>query len=449
MSRAEQRRRRNGSSREAARTENPKDAASGRAIAGWPLQDKMVVMILAGGVGERLLPMTADRSKPAVPFGGNFRIIDFTLNNCLMSGIRRMYVLTQYHALSLNRHLRERWGFLPRELGEFIEAVPSKLRTPSGVYQGTADAIFRNLDILEEYRPEVVLVLSGDHIYRADYRAMVEHHINTEADVTVLAGEVEAREASQFGVLHLGPNGDIEGFVEKPADPMPHADLAGRCQINLGIYCFNTRFLVQRLVEDAKRKTAHDFGRNVLPASVEIGKVVSYTMASVSPDSNPYWRDVGSIDSYFDAHMDLLSEPPVFDLRDPRWPSGSRFEEWLPARVLTGKDAEGVNVISQGAVIGRAKLSRTVISPMARIEDGASLDRAVIFAGARVGQGAKLQKVIVEAGIEVPERTVIGYGRDRGWTRSPGGVVVIGRGHPFAAARSTAGRRIPTPTPGQ
>jgi glucose-1-phosphate adenylyltransferase len=396
-------------------------------LPGWSLTDRLVVMVLAGGMGERLLPITSDRSKPAVPFGGNFRIIDFTLNNCIMSDIRRVYVLTQYHALSLNRHLRDRWSFLPLELGEFIEAVPSKLRTLTGVYQGTAGAIFRNLDILEEHRPEVVLVLSGDHVYHADYRAMVRYHLESGADATVLTGEIEPSEASQYGVVSYGPGGKIASFVEKPADPWPLVNPAGFCPINLGIYCFNTRFLVQRLVADAKKKTTHDIGKNILPEAVEIGKVVSYPLASISPGGNPYWRDVGSLDSYFAAHMDLLEEPAVFNLRDPRWHSGSRFEEWLPARVRMGSGPGTVSIICQGAAIGRAEINRAVISPMVKIDDQASIDQAILFSGVQVGRGAKLRRVIVESGVRIPAGTAIGFGEDQAYTRSPGGVVVVSR----------------------
>jgi glucose-1-phosphate adenylyltransferase len=409
------------------------------------LERRLVVMVLAGGMGERLLPITSDRSKPAVPFGGNFRIIDFTLNNCVMSGIRRMYVLTQYHALSLNRHLRDRWSFLPKEMGEFIEGVPSKLRTPSGVYQGTADAIFRNLDILEEHRPEVVLILSGDHVYRADYTGMVRHHLETGADATVLVGEVEAAEATQFGVVRFQPDGRISSFVEKPADPSPLADERGFCSINLGIYCFGTRFLVQRLVADAKKKTAHDLGKNILPTSVDLGKVVSYPLSAICPDPIPYWRDVGSIDSYFAASMDLLDETPAFELRDPRWPSGSRFEEWLPASLHTQAREGGRSIISPGVVVGRAEVSHAILSPGVVVEDGASLDRAVLFSGVRVGRGAKLRRVIVESGVSIPPGVEIGYGDDQDYTSSPGGVVVIARGHPFSRSEASS----PDPSEGQ
>ncbi|MBI4603705.1 MAG: NTP transferase domain-containing protein, partial [Planctomycetes bacterium] len=225
-------------------------------------------MILAGGIGERLYPLTSNRAKPAVPFGGSFRVIDFTLMSCVCSGFRNIHVLTQYHTQSLNQHAKSRWSFLASELGEQVEIVPPKMRAAGNVYLGTADAIYRNLDLLDRTRPDVVLVLSGDHVYRADYQRFVETHVEREADVTVLTGRVDPPETSAFGVVNIAPDGvRIARFVEKPADPTPYA-VDGRCLINLGVYCFQTTFLVERLVADAKRKTAHDFGRNILPDAI-------------------------------------------------------------------------------------------------------------------------------------------------------------------------------------
>ncbi len=400
--------------------------------------ERPLVMVLAGGMGERLFPITADRAKPVVPFGGNFRIIDFTLNNCVMSGLRRIYVLTQYHGLSLNRHLRERWSYLPREVGEFVEAVPSKLRTPSGLYRGTADAIFRNLDIIEEDRPEEILVLSGDHIYRADYDALVRRHSESGADATVLSGSVPAAEATQFGVMHFGADGRIEEFIEKPADPKPHADALGRCPINLGVYCFNTRFLVQQLVADAKRKTAHDIGRDILPAAVKSSRVHAQPLEEITPGGVPYWRDVGSIDSLFAASMDLLTSPPGFDLRDPRWPEGSRFEELLPARVESQVGSSGASLFSPSAQVGRAHLDRAILSPRVKVEDGAILEEAILFEGVRVGRDARLRRVVVEEGVCIPPGASVGFGEPDIQVRTPAGVLVVARGHPIAEVESGA-----------
>ena len=387
-------------------------------------------MILAGGIGERLYPLTSNRCKPAVPFGGNFRIIDFTLMNCVCSGLRRIHVLTQYHAQSLNRHRVERWNFLASELGEYIEMVPPKMRGASGYYHGTAHAIYRNLEMLDQYRPDVVLVLSGDHIYRADYMRFIETHVERDADVTVLSDWVDARECSSFGVLTLGEKGEISGFAEKPQDPTPHAK-DGKCLINLGVYCFRTEFLVQALVHDAKKRTPHDFGRNILPGAVGHASVLSCPLEVISPDRKPYWRDVGNIDSYFQANMDLLKVPAPFELTDPRWPSNSRFYDWIPAICSTttrigGRSIQGRNLISSAVRMEHARVVNCVLSPRVRIGANCELEDCILFEGAEVGRGTKLRRVIVEEGVRIPEGVKIGFGGDsEQFTTSPGGIVVI------------------------
>jgi glucose-1-phosphate adenylyltransferase len=392
---------------------------------------KVLTMVLAGGKGERLFPLTAHRSKPSVPFGGNYKIIDFTLMNCVMSGIRSMYVLTQYHSQSLNSHIRERWDFLSSEMGEFIDILPPKLRNPTAYYKGTADSIFCNLDILEENRPDVVLILSGDHVYRADYAAMIRSHVESGADVTVLCGEVETEEAKSFGVVETGPDGAINNFVEKPDNPEPYAE-DDICKINLGVYCFNTKFLVQRLVADAKRNTAHDFGKNILPESVRIGSVQPCSFPEISPDG-AYWRDVGSIDSYFQCHQDLLGENPKFDLLDPRWPAGSRLRDRVPVKVSQRGNVEpGWSLISGGVQIDRSRIVRSVIAPRVEIKQGATVDHCVLFEGVTIGAGSRIRNAIIDEGVTVPDGAVIGYGNDLGrFSISPGGVIVIDRGYQF------------------
>jgi glucose-1-phosphate adenylyltransferase len=416
-------------------------------------------MLLAGGIGERLYPLTSNRAKPAVPFGGNFRVIDFTLMNCVLSGLRNTHLLTQYHAQSLNSHLLERWNFLSSELGEYIELVPPKLRAAHGVYRGTADAIYRNLDLLDRSRPDLVLVLSGDHVYRADYAKFIESHVEREADVSVLTGSVEPGEASSFGVINVeqdgasgsrasGTEGRITSFVEKPADPSPYA-IDGRCLINLGVYCFETTFLVEQLVADAKKKSAHDFGKNILPASLDQGTVLSCPLDVISPDAAPYWRDVGSIDSYFKASMDLLASPAAFDLRDPRWMDNSRFREWLPAMYTTsaqcdGKTVHGKNLVSSGVRIEDSQVVNCIISPRVVIKRGCELEGCIIFPDAEVGEGTKLRNVIVEEGVRVPAGTRIGLGEGaRQFTMSPDGVVAIPGNRHFACTGAPAPEETP------
>lgn len=396
----------------------------------------VLTMILAGGVGNRLYPLTAQRSKPAVPFGGNFRLIDFTIMNCVLSGLRRIHVLAQYHSLSLGKHKNERWNFLSGELGEFIEIVPPKLRTNACCYRGTADAVYSNLDLIQRYGPDLVLVLSGDHIYRADYQRFLSAHIEREADITVLTSEVDAEDAGVFGVIQQAENGRIADFIEKPEDPEPYS-MDGKCCINLGVYCFRTRFLVEQLLADSKQNTAHDFGRNILPGALRQGAVFSCPLEVTSPDSRAYWRDVGTIDSYFQASMDLLENPPVFNLEDSRWPSGSRFYDWLPAKFSIPRWTEkeplcSASLVSNSCVVEPANLVRSILSPGVCVGERSDVEECILFPNVKVGEGARLKRVIVEEGVRIPPGVRIGYGDESGsFMTSPGKVVVIPAGHRF------------------
>jgi glucose-1-phosphate adenylyltransferase len=396
----------------------------------------VLTMLLAGGVGERLFPLTTNRCKPTVPFGGNFRIIDFTLMNCVLSGMRRIHILSQYHSHSIHRHTMERWNFLSREMGEFIDMVPPKLREASTHYRGTADAIYRNIDLLEAYRPDVVLILSGDHVYRADYERLVDTHVQRDADITVLTGETDPSEASSFGVVNIGEDGRIVQFVEKPANPLPYA-VNGRNLINLGVYCFETKFLVQQLVADAKQKTAHDFGKNILPGALDRGRVLACPLEVISPDGNPYWRDVGTIDSYFETSMDLVRTPASFELKDPRWSSDSRLKEWAPARLsaracIQGEWVVGRNLIASGVETDDAHVVNSILSPEVRVGQDAELEECVVFPGVTIGPGAKIRHAIIEEGVEVPAGLRIGFGGDESrFLMSAGGVTVISKGAVF------------------
>ena len=403
----------------------------------------VLTMILAGGVGRRLYPLTANRCKPAVPFGGNFRLIDFTLMNCVLSGFRQIHLLTQYHAQSLNGHRVERWNFLSSELGEFIHLLPPKLEGSSGMYSGTADAIYRNRDLIDGARADVVLVLSGDHVYRADYRRFVDLHIERDADVTVLTSEIAKEEASDFGVVDLSSRGRITGFVEKPADPSRYA-IDGSCSINLGVYAFDARLLSEALMEDAVREdSSHDFGKDILPRLVDRAYVSSCPLDVVTPDPKPYWRDVGSIDSYFQASMDLLKRPSQFELRDPRWVENSRFHEWMPSRqtsvaALGGQSVIGVNSIGHGVQLDNAQIVDCVLSNRSAVDSGVELQECVLFPGAHVGQGARLRRVIVEEGVHVPAETCIGFND----SPAPGACVVSPRGVVVLADTTPAPARI-------
>ncbi len=392
----------------------------------------VLTMILAGGLGERLFPLTADRCKPAVPFGSNFHIIDFTLMNCVLSGFRQIHILTQYHAQSLNRHCTERWNCLSSELGEYIHLVPPKNKGPSGGYRSTADAVYKNLGLIDRVRPDVVLVLSGDHVYRADYRRFVDAHVVRDADLTIMTGDVDVREASSFGCVELSPQGRVTRFVEKPIDPVPHAR-NGKCDINLGVYCFQTRFLVRALIEDARRSdSTHDFGKDVIPRALNRGYVAGCPLDAVTPDRAAYWRDVGSIDSYFQCNMDLLGVSPRFYLGDPRWSACSRFHEWVPSRcsvtaTIGGLTIRGTNLIGSGVRLDSANVVDCIVSNRARISSGAELRECILFPGAHIGKDAVLRRVIVEEGVRIPDGARIGFDEagSSGHVTSPGGVVVV------------------------
>jgi glucose-1-phosphate adenylyltransferase len=396
------------------------------------MQPEVLTMVLAGGAGERLSPLTARRCKPVVPYGGTFRVIDFTLLNCALSGLRRVCVLTQHQAATLHRHLKERWGPLSQEI-RIEPLAPRPLNGGrGGGYRGTGDAIYQNLDVITAARPEVVVILSGDHVYRADYARLIEAHLERRADVSILAGEAPVEEASSFGVLRLGAGGRIDRLVEKPADPSPYADAGGNCPINLGIYCFRADFLAERLREDAAAaESAHDFGKNILPRAIDAGAVFSLPLSAVSPDGRPYWRDIGSLDSFFEGHMDLVRAPVRFDLRDGRWPAGSPFYRWAPVLhsllvEVAGRSVRARNLIAEGARFETAHVANCVVGPRARVGAGAALEECILFPGAQVGEGAQLRRVIVEEGVKVPAGAYVGHGDDSiGVKKTPHGVSVL------------------------
>jgi glucose-1-phosphate adenylyltransferase len=352
--------------------------------------------------------------------------------NCVLSGYRQIHILTQYHAQSLNRHRMERWNCLSSELGEYIHLVPPRAKGTSGGYRSTADAVYQNLRLIDRARPDAVLVLSGDHVYRADYRKFVDAHLAREADLTLMTGDVEPEEASAFGCVDLSPQGRIVRFAEKPIDPTPWAR-NGKCPINLGVYCFQTRFLVRALIDDARRDdSTHDFGRDLIPRELSRGYVAACPLDVVTPDRTPYWRDVGSIDSYFQSNMDLLGACPRFELGDPRWSACSRFHEWVPSRCavtarIDGRAVHGTNLIGSGVRIENANVVNCIISNRARISGSAQLEECILFPGAHVGRGARLRRAIVEEGVRIPDGARIGYEGDGagGHVTSPGGIIVV------------------------
>ncbi len=393
-----------------------------------------LAVVLAGGKGERLSPLTARRCKPAVCFGGSLRVIDFTLFNCVSSEIRSVHVLTQYRSESLQSYLNGRWRAAAQANGMTLEVLASKPRGLLGSYLGTADAVYKNWRLFEELRPEHVLVLSGDHVYHADYRGLIAAHVDRGADVTLAAGEVPTVEASSFGVLRTDVDGCVEEFVEKPADAFPYSR-RGRCLINLGVYVFSTSFLRDALHDDAARESSHDFGRDILPDAVARNRVFACPLGTITPGGMPYWRDVGTIDSLFLGHMDLLRSPAAFRLDDPRWPASSPFRRWLPLGYGASSGARmgtfvSSSLVSQSASVKGAEVRNSVVGPGAVLGKGAYLEECVVFPGTRIGAGARLRRVIVDEGSRVDASEEIGFGRERPELPSTAlGVTVVTSAH--------------------
>ena len=386
------------------------------------LTKNTVALILAGGRGSRLKDLTNWRAKPGVPFGGKFRIIDFPLSNCMNSGIRRVGVVTQYKAHSLIKHIQRGWGFLRGEFNEFVELLPAQQRvSEQDWYKGTADAVFQNLDILRVYKPEYVLILAGDHVYKMDYGEMLAHHVRNEADMTVACFEVPVQEATAFGVMDVDAEGRVVAFTEKPAEPpsMPGKPDVALC--SMGIYVFNAAFLYEQLLRDADDPhSEHDFGKNVIPHLLSSGYRVfaqSFAESCVCEEGKaPYWRDVGTVDAYWEANLDLASVRPELNLYDAEWPIWTYQQQLPPAKFVF--DAEGRrgmavdSTVSGGCIISGATVRRSVLFSNVHVDEGAYLEEAVVLPGVRVGAGAVLKKVVVDRGCEIPPGMQIGVSRE-------------------------------------
>ncbi|MEZ8220003.1 glucose-1-phosphate adenylyltransferase [Candidatus Fervidibacteria bacterium JGI MDM2 JNZ-1-D12] len=393
--------------------------------------EQTLAMVLAGGVGERLYPLTKVKAKPAVPFGGIYRIIDFTLSNCLHSGIRRIFVLTQHKSLPLDRHLWLGWSSLFRtELGEFLTTVPPQQRLVREWYRGTADAVFQNIDLLSHERPKFVLVLAGDHVYRMDYQAMLRFHLAKGAEVTIACTTVPIKDASRFGVMEVDANDRIIGFEEKPSQPKPLPDDPSQALISMGIYLFNTETLVRAVIQDAKRTDSdHDFGKNVIPTLVQQGaRVFAFNIRKELPPLFHYWQDIGTLDSYYNAHMELVSPNPSFPLHDENWAIRTYLPPSPPA-VLKNSAVAKCCLISPGCVIEEgAIVENSVLSPGVHIGKGAIVRGCVLLHRVRVGDGGHLEKVIIDEDVTTPKGEQIGLDLERDRRRfmvTEQGVVVV------------------------
>lgn len=396
-------------------------------------------MILAGGEGQRLYPLTKDRAKPAVPFGGIYRIIDFSLSNCLNSGLHKVVILTQYKSLSLDRHIRMGWWDLFNcQLDEYVEIIPPQMRVSDQWYRGTADAIYHNIYTLEREHPEKVLILGGDHIYKMDYRKMLHYHMEKQADLTVGAVEVPLEEAHRFGVLQVDEQYRILGFQEKPKTPRPMPSDPNKVLASMGIYLFNTEVLVRRVVEDAKKPTSHDFGKDVIPAMVGRDKVFACPFEDENKKPIKYWRDIGTLEAYWEANMDLLAVDPLFNLYDKDWPIRTFQEQFPPVKtVLSNGEMRGMaldSLVSPGCIISGARVVHSVLSPDVRIEIGSEIIDSVVLEGVRIGKNASIKRAIIDKGVVVPDNTHIGHNPEedhRHFTVTDNGIVVVPKEMPF------------------
>jgi glucose-1-phosphate adenylyltransferase len=393
----------------------------------------VVAILLAGGAGERLYPLTRDRAKPAVSFGGGYRIIDFTLSNCVNSGLRKIFIASQYKAQSLNRHARLGWNVVNAELGEFIEVLPPQKRVGENWYLGTADAVYQNLYSLQREHPRWVIILSADHIYKMDYGRMLDVHIARGASLTVGAIEVPLAESRRFGVLEVDDDGRVSGFQEKPltARPLPwHSDY---CLASMGIYIFDVDVLVRELRRDAEQPSSHDFGRDIIPKMVAGGeKVYAYLFWDENKKEAKYWRDIGTLDAYFEASMDLVQVDPVFNLYDPEWPLRTYQPQYPPAKFVF--DEEGrrgtalQSLVSMGCIVSGSHVQRSILAPGARVHSYCTIEDTILMPNATVHRHCKLRRAIVDRDVEVPRGAVIGYdpAEDRRrHTVTDGGVVVV------------------------
>ena len=396
-----------------------------------------LTLVLAGGQGERLTPLTSHRAKPAVPFGGSYRIIDFTLSNCIHSGLRRIFVLTQYQARSLDEHIRFGWNFLPRRLHQFISVRPPHHHGRNKWYEGTADAIYQNLDTIEEERPSHVMILSGDHIYKMDYGKMLEAHLEKEAALTIGAVQIPVEDSFRFGIFESNTDSRVLSFEEKPKRGKELPERPGWCLGSMGIYIFETEELVRRLKEDAGlgSETSHDFGSDIIPKMINETRVYAHSFTGVDGNPDPYWRDVGTLDAYFDANMNLCSVEPQFNLYDEDWPTYTLWHNDPPAKTIfdepDGRRAEVVDsLLSPGVVVSGAQVRRSILSNRCFLKEGAHVEDSILFRGVVVGEGAKVRRAIVDKWVKIPPGAEIGYDREADEKRfrvTESGIAVVSR----------------------
>ena len=400
---------------------------------------KIVGMVLAGGKGERLYPLTQDRAKPAVPFGGKYRIIDFTLSNCLNSGVRRLNILTQYKSLSLNRHIMQGWNIFNPQLDEYVNLIPAQQRVGEVWYLGTADAIYQNIYVLQMDRPDLVLILSGDHIYKMNYMEMIDSHLERRADLTVAVIEMDKSLSRQVGVIQVDEEFRIIGFEEKPEKPKTIPGQPDLILANMGVYVFNTEVLVHRVIEDAKDpESQHDFGKNVIPAMTTQDRVYAYSFRDENKKTAKYWRDIGTLDAYYEASMDLVSIDPQFNLYDYEWPIRTYHPPTPPAKTVFfeehdfGRIGAAYNsLVSGDCIISGGKIFRSILSPKVRVHSYSEVWDSILMEGVDVGRYARVNRVIVDKRVRIPDGYKIGFDLKEDankFTVTESGIVVIPKG---------------------
>lgn len=412
----------------------------------------ILAMILAGGRGERLHPLTIHRAKPAVPFGGIYRIIDFTLSNCINSKIRKIAVLPQYKSLSLDKHLRLAWNFFSGELDEYIISVPPQQRVGDKWYQGTADAIYQNIYMIEKDAPEHLLVLAGDHIYKMDYSEMLRFHREKDADATVAAIEVQRTNAAGFGIVEVDDDYRITGFEEKPRNPKTIPGRPDMAFASMGIYLFNTKTVIEYLKSDALQDTAHDFGRNIIPHMMKTTRVYAYNFKDENKKEAKYWRDVGTIDAYWEANMDLASVDPLLNLYDKAWPIRTYQGQTPPAKFVFAQEKKGGrlgialdSVVSHGCIVSGGRVQNSVLSPNVRINSFSDVRESVLMENVNIGRHCRIRKAIIDKDVIIPPETEIGYDpvQDRQrYHLTPSGIVVIAKGTEVAGGTARGGVRV-------
>ncbi len=402
----------------------------------------VIAFILAGGEGTRLRPLTQDRAKPAVPFGGHYRIVDFVLSNLINSGIFKIKVLTQFKSESLNRHLKKGW-MLSHLLDQYIDPVPAQMRTGKSWYKGSADAVYQNLNILRESHADTVMVLGSDHVYKMDMRQMIDFHTKSNADMTVAAIPFPLNEASNFGVIGVDRSGRMVNFAEKPKRPFPMSSNKKMALVSMGIYIFKMPFLTHIVAHDAMVKgSQHDFGKNIIPSVYKKSKVMVYNFSKnnfpgMSEGERGYWRDIGSIDAYWHSSMDLISVSPVFNLYNRLWPIRTAMDAHPPAKfVFADEKSKRIgmatdSLVSEGCIISGGRIDRSILSPNVRINSFSHVEESVLFENVNVGRYSKIRRAIIDKDVDIPPHTIIGYDLKKDKKKyfvSEEGIVVIPKG---------------------